>query len=71
MTNLTQIQWFGKSWGAPVCAQNNHKPTPVGKVCIQCDKPISEGDQGVSMTTAGPDRAEMHLDCFLTNLGIK
>lgn len=38
--------WFGKSWGAPVCEPERHKPTPVGELCDFCSVPIEQLDRG-------------------------
>ena len=40
------MQWFGKSWGAPVNEDTPHVPTPTGQPCLDCGDPIEEGDQG-------------------------
>lgn len=40
------MNWFGTDWGAPMCTPERHRPTPVGKPCIECDQPIQEGDAG-------------------------
>jgi hypothetical protein len=42
-------QWFGESWGAPCCDEDEHCETPVGKECLRCKVPIAAGDQGVTM----------------------
>ena len=41
--------WFGKSWGAPACEEDEHVETPVGVACARCKKPIEADDQGVTM----------------------
>lgn len=69
------MQWFGKSWGAPVC-EGEHIATPVGTICFgSCAQPIVEGDRGVVLPFLGfegighasPD-APYHLACFLRSV---
>ena len=65
--------WFGESWGAPVCDPVNHKPTPVGEVCLMCKEPIAADDQGLTIPHASMEGIElrsMHIDCFLKNVGV-
>ena len=70
------MDWFGDSWGAPVCAPLDHTETPVGEKCLACGKPIATTDQGVIVPYVG-DHADFclnepwHLQCFLDNLGIE
>ena len=71
-----RVQWFGESWGAPVCDAEYHAETPVGVACLHCQRPIQAGDQGLIMDCVtmdvSPDakREPAHLDCFLKDLGI-
>lgn len=72
-----RIQWFGESWGAPVCASEDHAETPVGVECLRCEKPIEAGDQGVIMDSMESmtmfwkrTRKPMHLDCLFDDIGI-
>lgn len=68
------VLWFGESWGAPICDQAYHTLTPVGQMCLRCERPIQADSQGI--VTAAVDhegRATMrpwHLDCFLGSVGI-
>lgn len=69
--------WFGDPWPtaelrAPVCENDADRvPTPVGRACLQCDRPVADGDRGVLIPhvfAKGPDGWEMrpqHLDCLL------
>lgn len=60
--------WFGESWGAPICSDVVHVPTPVGEPCLYCGDPIDASDQGVRMPFAdddGPRLVSAHLECFL------
>lgn len=41
-------KWFGESWEAPVCQDDNHVDVPIGALCedFNCRRPITECDQG-------------------------
>jgi hypothetical protein len=63
--------WFGESWGAPVCEENRHRPTPVGDLCVECAQDITEDDQGMLIPFAGMTPAVLgsyHLICFLSTI---
>lgn len=67
--------WFGESWRAPVCEPGEEVETPVGALCLLCDEPIAQGDQGVVMpfseVVGGLVTARLvpeHLDCFLDSI---
>jgi hypothetical protein len=72
--------WWGENWGAPVCEEDRHLPTPVGEDCdyFRCGEPINAGDQGVTMPLLernGPNGwktrpLHMHLDCYLFSIGV-
>jgi hypothetical protein len=63
------MKWFGKSWGAPINEHCGFVPTPVGEICILCDKPILEGDSGFILPHFDyPERfleRANHRRCFL------
>jgi hypothetical protein len=70
-------QWFGKSWGAPCCEEDEHVATPVNEACTRCKEPIRPGDQGIASVLVGAISrrqafsAEMiyfHLDCYLRGI---
>jgi hypothetical protein len=64
-------QWFGKSWGAPCCEEDEHVPVPVNELCARCRELILEGDQGVVMPFVELGREgtlAFHLDCYLKGL---
>jgi hypothetical protein len=68
------MQWFGESWGAPICRDVEHVVTPVGKVCIECKKEIERGDLGfvlpyLTCPVGGYTEAFYHRDCLLANFG--
>jgi len=62
------MNWFGASWGAPCNETDQHAPTPVGAVCVECEKTIGEDDQGF-MTPfihgGTTTTAVYHRICFL------
>jgi len=64
--------WFGKSWGAPVCSPDTHKPTPIGDQCIDWGGLLLSNDQGMIIPFGGMRPAVLgshHLDCFLKSIG--
>lgn len=67
------MQWFGKSWGAPICTTTEHVATPVGKICVNCEHEIAEQDSGfiVPFLPYPPTKftdAFYHRDCFLNSI---
>lgn len=40
--------WFGQNWSAPICTEEDHIDTPIGKSCYHCGEIFVEGDQGVT-----------------------
>ncbi len=62
------MNWFGESWGAPVCEPAERVSTPVGAACLRCEKPIAEDDCGVFLTSMGADQP-IHFGCFLVEIG--
>jgi hypothetical protein len=66
------MKWFGESWEAPACAEDQHVETPVGMECAECAKPIKEDDQGfvlpymLTETKAVP--IVYHKVCFLRTI---
>lgn len=65
-------QWFGKSWGAPCCAEDEHVATPVWERCSRCREPIMPDDQGMVMPLVAEfgsvERISTHLDCYLKQI---
>ncbi len=65
-------QWFGESWGAPACEEDEHAPTPIGEPCARCREPILIGHQGLIMPAFGAERdpyaIAYHLDCYLQSV---
>lgn len=69
------MQWFGQSWGAPICDPQDHAATPVGEHCGWCEEPITEEDSGVLIPHVGaPFRAHeyvtvpYHRECFIRQI---
>lgn len=66
-------RWFGRTWHAPCNEPELKTDTPVGLLCLQCAKPIHDGDQGmdlghVAMKDGLGERAVYHLGCFLDHV---
>ena len=63
-------QWFGRSWGAPVCDPEHHAPTPVGEDCVNCDHPIGPFDSGMILPYIGgpTETVAFHRECFLAEV---
>lgn len=57
------MQYFGKPWDAPVCKDTRQALTPIGAPCLDCGRPIEEGDRGYLIPfarTDGPATIEVH-----------
>jgi hypothetical protein len=66
------MRWFGSDWGAPVCSEGQHVPTPVRSLCEGCQQPIRAGERGLVLTQykpgPGPTMARdfpIHLACLM------
>jgi hypothetical protein len=57
------VNWFGESWGAPVCDPDTHIDTPTG-TCDWCSERIATDDAGVSLPYA-MQVIHYHLNCWL------
>jgi len=55
------MQWFGKSWGAPINDDCPQAAVPVGAICGPCDEPIAADDTGIIYSN-GP---VAHWECFM------
>ena len=68
------MNWFGKSWGAPVCEPQDHVATPVGQKCGYCDQAIGEGEIGLVMPVVGnpgdPSTLPYHHACLMKSMGL-
>lgn len=51
---MPAAQWFGESWGAPVCDPGARVDTPVGEPCVMCGRAIEAASRGLV------------IDCLLT-----
>lgn len=61
------MNWFGESWGAPICDPVDNVPTPSG-TCLYCEESIGPDDSGVMMPVLGLDALDLvpeHVECFL------
>jgi hypothetical protein len=66
-------RYFGQPWDAPFIDDAVQVPTPVGEICLTCEEPVAEGDQGVvtPYLYAGSDGAPaqgetaVHRECML------
>lgn len=63
------MQWFGKHWGAAICADTPPVATPVGAPCDWCKEVIDVGDDGVMQrhyaTSANAAYSvAFHRECF-------
>jgi hypothetical protein len=67
------MKWFGESWGAPVCAPEDHAELPTTP-CGYCEKPFVETDKGVLMPFVGnpgdPPEIGYHHPCLMIALGL-
>lgn len=41
------VEYFGERWDVPFLQDAVQVPAPVGEVCVHCDEPIRDGEQGV------------------------
>jgi len=61
---LDRVKWFGENWHAPICAPEDHIPTPFGAACIYCPVPFDEKAQGIQFIN-GP---YAHIDCLVMSV---
>jgi len=67
------MQWFGESWGAPICAEAPQTEPPVGRPCLYCKEAIGPFDRGFILPYYKKDEVIMapyHYSCFLRSVGI-
>jgi hypothetical protein len=70
--------WFGEPWPAdwrqngraPVCEDDAQRvATPVGDICVYCQGPIGETDQGILMACmtadGGVTAGGVHILCLI------
>jgi hypothetical protein len=67
------MKWFGESWGAPLCSEEDRIETPVNEECFGCDKLVVEGEQGVVLPFMADKNdprttAPYHKDCFIRGI---
>src|SRR5574342_1078 len=56
--------WFGKSWGAGVCVEEDHTETPIGESCLHCGELFIAGDQGL----VDMQNNKMHIECYMRGI---
>ena len=64
-------RWFGASWGARVCLDTPHAPTPVGEPCLWCGEPFVASDQGVLIPFLGAEGQSLrgqHVECAIRSV---
>ena len=66
------MRYFGPPGDAPVYESTQPAPTPVGELCLSCEKPIEAGDRGFLVPSrvgsdAGRERP-WHRACFLAEV---
>jgi len=65
------MKYFGKGWANDI---GERVPTPVGEPCVRCEKPIGDGDMGVTMPFwGGPvEKSEVTYPrtCLLASMGV-
>lgn len=62
------MNWFGVSWGAPICEEVTKVDIPVGEPCFHCGGRIQESDRGLVLPFLGSDGVKpspWHLVCFI------
>ncbi len=68
------MNWFGASWGAPVCDPAEKVETPVGAPCARCNVTIGDDDAGLVLPCiVAPDLVELrawHFPCLMSDVGI-
>jgi hypothetical protein len=65
------MPYFGTPWPSGLCDSEEQVPTPVGKLCLECDEPIEQDHQGTFYfaNPAVPEcMDEGHLAWVLTSL---
>lgn len=70
-------QWFGPDTDAAFAAILERVPTPVGKACYICDRPIEENDIGLMLLNHCAEllgeeaRTPVHRACLLDLVGTR
>lgn len=60
--------FFGEPWPSGVCDYGVQVPTPIGELCLHCDEPIEEGQQGTFMFDLHGGRRPTHRECSLRSV---
>lgn len=64
MTFPNNSGWFGKSWDALICTNEDHVHTPIGKSCKRCGEVFVDGDQGITNSQC----YSWHKECYLRGI---
>lgn len=57
------MNWFGESWGAPVCEPASRVETPVGTRCARCGERFEAREAGLRVPfLSAPGARAPHLD---------
>lgn len=69
-----EVQWFGKSWGAPICGRcEQTMPPHPSEICLRCGEPFAPGEHGVFIIPGEMLGLEFmshfHVDCCLKEFG--
>jgi hypothetical protein len=66
------MQWFGDSWGAPVCDETAHVATPTGQPCLYCKKAILAEDIGflIPCVRETVTTEPWHYECLVQSLNL-
>jgi hypothetical protein len=67
--------WFGEPWPSedgrsPVCEEDLRRvPTPIGRACVLCERPVAAGDRGEMIPAIHGDGTTSveatHIECSL------
>lgn len=76
---LSRVRYFGEPYDAPVYEDAERAPVPVGRICAECEEPITETDRGfliphlpsldIGGGVAAIGELPWHRRCFLRNIG--
>lgn len=59
---MSEMLRFGRAWDSPACDDSREEPTPLGVLCLNCDKPVEDGDRGWLRAATGFDDPRYAVD---------
>lgn len=64
------MKWFGERYDAPLYADTEQVPVPVGEFCLYCHEPIEKGDDGFMIPYVGEVIKEVpyHRECQMRSI---